>query len=108
MGVSGDPVIKRLAIAIPRHLDLSPALTLDLVACHPEPSRALLVRALLVRGLSAHKEGAELPAHEASSERLSVSVPQWLDESVYAVACSIRAPVASTAARLVRLGLSTL
>lgn len=100
--------VVRLAIAIPADLDLSPALALPLVACHPAPSRALLARALLTQGLIARLEGAELPDHIASSERLSASAPEWLDQWVYDVACHYRASLASVAARCVYLGLSHL
>ena len=98
----------RLAVAIPSDLDLSPALALPLVACHPAPSRALLARALLTQGLIAHESGLELPPHVSSSERLSVSAPKWLDQWVYDLACDYRVSMASMAARCVALGLSTL
>lgn len=104
----GGSGVVRIALAIPADLDLSPALALPLVACHPAPSRALLARALLTQGLIAYRDGAELPEHIASSERLSVSAPQWLDQWVYDLACNYRASLASIAARLVYLGLSHL
>ena len=103
-----DSRVCRGAIAIPADLDLSPALSLPLVACHPAPSRALLARALLTQGLIAYRAGAELPERAQSSERVSVSMPKWLDERVYSIACDHRASMASIAARLVYLGLSPL
>ena len=106
--LSADSSPVRLSVPLASDVDLSPALALPLVACHPAPSRALLARALLTQGLLAYESGAELPELPAESQRLSVSAPRWLDQWVYDLACDYRVSMASIASRCVALGLSTL